>query len=98
MGARKYPFLVDISRYIIYTSFTILIFNTVMTKDVTNISFTWLLLIFLAQSSLFLYGFFNRFYGYIIFSGFIVSGLIYMFYLKIKSLRGEQQLYFIDVV
>lgn len=96
MGARKYPFLVDISRYIIYTSFTILIFNTVMTKDVTNISFTWILLIFLAQSSLFLYGYFNRFYGYIFFSGFIVSGLVYMFYLKILSLQN--QLYFVDII
>ena len=95
MGIRKYPFLVDISRYIIYTSFTILILNTVITKDVTNISFTWLLLVFLAQSSLFLYGFFNRFYGYIIFSGFIVSGLSYIFYLKVLSVR---HLYFVDVV
>jgi hypothetical protein len=47
MGARKYPFLVDIARYIIYTSFTILIINTIITKDVTNISFTWILLVFL---------------------------------------------------
>ena len=98
MGSRKYHFLVDISRYIIYTSFTILILNTVITKDVTNISFTWIMLIFLAQSCLFLYGFLNKHYGYIVFPGFVVSGLVYMFYLKILSLRDEQQIYFIDIV
>jgi len=98
MGARKYPFLLDLSRYIIYTSFIILIYNTVMTKDVTNISFIWLVLVFLAQFNLFLYGIFNKFYGYILISGFIVSGLSYIFYLKIMSLQGEQQLYFTDVV
>ena len=95
MGCNKYSYLLDISRYIIYTSFTILIFNVFLSKDVKNISLVWIILILTAQSILFTYGLLNRFYGYVFISGFIVLGIIYIFYLKMLHLR---QFNFIDVV
>ncbi len=95
MACNKYSYLLDISRYIIYTSFTILILNVIWSKDVSNISLIWVLLVLTAQSFLFTYGLLNRFYGYILISGFIVSGILYIFYLKILHLQKVQ---FIDII
>lgn len=88
-------FLLDISRYIIYSALLILIFNVGVTNDVSNISLLWAVLVFTAQSFLFIYGLLNRFYSYVIVSGTIILGVSYIFYLKLKHLQNIQ---FVDIV
>lgn len=79
----KYQFIAVISGILIILSFSHLVFRVYNTKATEHLTFTWIFLLLSAQTLLMIYGILNNAYGVYLPPMVIISGLLYILYVKI---------------
>lgn len=78
-NCEKYKY---ISTAFFIAAFTTLVYRVYMTKDVKNLSYTWILLVIMSQLFLMIHGICNNKMEAILSSIYILSGMLYIFILK----------------
>lgn len=81
----KYQFIAAISGILIILSFSHLVFRVYNTKSTEHLTFTWIFLLLSAQTLLMIYGLLNNAYGVYLPPMVIISGLLYILYVKISN-------------
>ena len=79
----KYQGIVFVAGLFTISAFIHLVRRVYLTKETDNLSYTWIFLVLIAQSLLTLYGILNNAYGIYIPSLILISGVIYVLYVKI---------------
>jgi len=80
----KYQFIAVISGILTILGFSHLVFRVYDTKETHHLTFTWLFLILSAQTLLMIYGILNNAYGIYLPPIIIISGLLYILYVKLN--------------
>lgn len=80
----KYQFIAIISGILTILGFSHLVFRVYSTKETTHLTFTWLFLILSAQTLLMIYGILNNSYGIYLPPIILISGLLYILYVKLS--------------
>ena len=83
MDYQKYQFIAIISGFLTILGFSHLVFRVYSTKETTHLTFTWLFLILSAQTLLMIYGILNNSYGIYLPSIILITGLLYILYVKL---------------
>lgn len=78
----KNEMLKHISTFFFIMAFTTLVYRVYKTRDVKNISYTWILLVIISQFFLFTYGICNNKLEAVISSIYILFGVLYIFGFK----------------
>lgn len=79
----KYQLIGIIAGILTILAFSNLVHRVHTTKRTEHLTFTWIFLILSAQSLLMLYGILNNSYGIYLPPIIIISGLLYIFYVKV---------------
>ena len=85
----KYIQAVYLSRIIILISFSILFYNIYITKDVSDFSYLWIILVLIAQFLLLFFGFANHQWGIVVPSILISFVVFYILTLKMNESKNE---------
>lgn len=80
----KYQYIAVISGILTIIAFSHLVHRVYTTKQTEHLTYTWALLILIAQSLLVLYGILNNSYGIYLPAIIIVIGISYILYVKIN--------------
>ena len=64
-------------------AFSHLVMNVHVTKNTDNLTYSWVLLVILSQSLLATYGIINGAYGIYLPAFFLITGILYIFYVKV---------------
>lgn len=80
----KYQFIAIISGILTILGFSHLVFRVYSTKETNHLTFTWLFLILSAQTLLMIYGILNNAYGIYLPPIILISGLLYILYVKLS--------------
>jgi uncharacterized protein with PQ loop repeat len=78
----KYKWISVIAGIFIILGFSNLVLRVHNTKETEHLTYTWILLVLTAQTSLFIYGFLNNFYGIYLPAFIICILLLYIVYIK----------------
>lgn len=79
----KYQFIAIISGILTILGFSHLVFRVYNTKETTHLTFTWIFLILSSQILLMIYGILNNSYGIYLPPVILISGLLYILYVKL---------------
>jgi len=79
----KYQFIAIISGILTILGFSHLVFRVYSTKETTHLTFIWLFLVLSAQILLMIYGILNNSYGIYLAPIILISGLLYILYVKL---------------
>jgi uncharacterized protein with PQ loop repeat len=85
----KYQFIAIISGILTILGFSHLVFRIYSTKETTHLTFTWLFVILSAQILLMIYGILNNSYGIYLPPIILISGLLYILYVKLSYENTE---------
>jgi uncharacterized protein with PQ loop repeat len=80
----KYQYIAIFSGIFTILGFSHLIFNVYKTKKTEHLTFIWILFILTSQILLFIYGILNNSYGIFIPPLILISGIMYIIYIKIN--------------
>jgi uncharacterized protein with PQ loop repeat len=83
MEYKKYQWIAIISGLFTILGFSHLVFNVYDTKKTDHLTFIWLFLTISAQTLLIVYGLLNRSYGIYLPPILLISGLLYILYVKL---------------
>jgi uncharacterized protein with PQ loop repeat len=83
MEYKKYQWIAIISGVFAILGFSHLVFNVYYTKKTDNLTFIWLFLVISAQTLLIIYGLLNKSYGIYLPPILLISGLLYILYVKL---------------
>jgi heme A synthase len=89
MDGPKYQIIALISRIITILALSSLVIHAHITKETEHITFTWIVLILIAQCLLFIYGFINSLYGIYVPALLFISGVLYILYIKLIYNKNE---------
>lgn len=78
----KLQFLTWISGSMIIISFSDLVYNVYLTKNTSNLSYSWMFLVVFSQFLYFIFGFINNIEGIYLTSITIIIMISYIFYVK----------------
>lgn len=79
----KYQFIAALSGILTILGFINLVFRVYVTKETTHLTYTWLFLVLSAQTLLMIYGILNNSYGIYMSPIILISGLMYILYVKL---------------
>jgi len=80
----KYQFIAIISGILTILGFSHLVFRVYSTKETIHLTFKWLFIILSAQILLMIYGILNNSYGIYLPPIILISGLLYILYVKLS--------------
>lgn len=80
----KYQWISIIAGIFVILGFSHLVVRVHNTKETEHLTYTWILLVLTAQTSLFIYGFLNNFYGIYLPASIICILLLYIVYIKLN--------------
>jgi uncharacterized protein with PQ loop repeat len=83
MEYKKYQWIAIISGVFAILGFSHLVFNVYYTKKTDHLTFIWLFLVISAQTLLIIYGLLNKSYGIYLPPILLISGLLYILYVKL---------------
>jgi len=78
----KLQFLTWIAGSMIIISFSDLVYNVYLTKNTSNLSYSWMFLVVFSQFLYFIFGFINNIEGIYLTSITIIIMISYIFYVK----------------
>jgi uncharacterized protein with PQ loop repeat len=81
---QKYHFIAVLSGILTILGFSSLILSVHTTKQTENLTYIWVLLVLLAQILLLIYATLNNLYGMYLSPIIIISGLLYIVYVKMS--------------
>ena len=87
---QKYLNILYLSRLLILLSFINLIYKIYMTKDVSDFTYIWIMLVLSAQFLLVFFGFVNNEWGVVVPSVLISGGVLYILVTKLIQSKNEQ--------
>jgi uncharacterized protein with PQ loop repeat len=95
MEYKKYQWIAIISGVFAILGFSHLVFNVYYTKKTDHLTFIWLFLVISAQTLLIIYGLLNKSYGIYLPPILLISGLLYILYVKLtyNNLTYENLMY-----
>lgn len=85
----KYRIIGVLAGILLVFAFGHLVFRVHYTKETQHLSYNWICLILLGQLLYGFYGYVNQLYGIIIPSTCIITGVLYILYIKIVHERNE---------
>lgn len=71
-------------------AFTTLVYRVYMTKDVTDLSYTWILLVMASQICLFIYGICSKKLEMIASSIYVLVGILYILSVKVSNNNNDK--------
>jgi hypothetical protein len=80
-----------ISTVFFILAFSILVYRVYRTKDVRNLSYTWVLFVVMSQLFLMTHGICNNKPEAILSSTFILAGVLYIFSLKLRTDHVDEE-------
>jgi len=83
MEHKKYEFIAIVSGILSILGFSHLVYRVYTTKETESLTFLWIFLVLSAQILLFLYGVLNNTYGIYLPAVILITGLLYILYVKI---------------
>jgi len=89
MSQRKGQVLGTLSGIFHILAFSQLILNVYITKNTSNLTFTWIYLVLIAQTLIVIYGFLNNAYEIYIPELILTIGIFYILFIKIKYKDNE---------
>ena len=83
MDHPKYQWIAILSGFLTILGFSHLVFNVHMKKETNHLTFIWIFLVLTAQILLMIYGLLNNSYGIYLPPILLISGLLYILYVKL---------------
>ena len=84
MDHPKYQFIAVISGILTILAFSHLVHRVYTTKQTEHLTFTWIVLVLTSQSLFVIYGILNNSYGIYLPPIIIITGLLYILYVKLN--------------
>jgi uncharacterized protein with PQ loop repeat len=95
MEGPKYQVIAFISGILTLVAFSSLVLRVHLTKKTEHLTYTWIMLVLLAQSLLVVYGIINKTIGIYLPAVILISGILYIFYTKYnyeENIKIEKEL------
>ena len=80
----KYQLLAIVSGILTILAFSHIVYKVYITQQTEHLTYTWAILILIAQSLLIIYGIINNSYGIYLPASIIIFGMLYILHIKIK--------------
>lgn len=80
----KYQWISIMAGIFVILGFSHLVLRVHKTKEAEHLTYTWILLVMTAQTSLFIYGYLNNFYAIYLSASIICISLLYIIYIKLN--------------